>query len=363
MASKLSIKVGYITVGGGAPVVIQTMTKVDTANTEKLLEQVNEIHRYGAEIVRIAVPTRDVIPSLREVLKNSPIPVIADVHFDPRIALEAIKAGVHGLRLNPGNISDREWIARIVAEARARHVPIRVGANSGSLPRDLYQKIERGKLSPAEGLVQAALRQVEILEDLNFRYLKISVKSSDPEVTYQAYKMLSKIVDYPLHLGVTEAGPVIPGTVKSTYTMIRLLKEGIGDTIRVSLTDSPVKEIEVAREILKLAGLYTGPQIISCPTCGRLQFEHEKFFKLVEMLNLELNSKFRGRRLKVAIMGCVVNGPGEARNTDLALVFGKDYALLYLKGEPKLRLELKGMELGNLVKLITEEVEKLVSEL
>ena len=349
MSSKRYVLVGNVKIGGGAPVVIQTMTKTDARDVEATLAQIQEAYEYGTEVVRVAVPDMESADALGKILKRSPVPIIADVHFDPRIALRVLELGVHGLRLNPGNISDPSWLRKIVASAKRRGVPIRVGANSGSLPRDLREKVRSGDMSMPEALVKAAMRQVKLLESLDFHDIKISVKSSEPELTIEAYRLLSRITDYPLHIGVTEAGPLLIGTVKSSYALGTLLKEGIGDTIRVSLTGPLKEEVEVARTILSSLGLREDVQVTSCPTCGRLQMSHEGFFKLVEMVKEELLRGLKWKRLKVAIMGCVVNGPGEASDADLAVMIGKGYALLYLDGEPKERIRLNGKDDPHLI--------------
>ncbi|MFH0810441.1 MAG: flavodoxin-dependent (E)-4-hydroxy-3-methylbut-2-enyl-diphosphate synthase [Pseudomonadota bacterium] len=319
------IKVGPVTVGGGAPVRVQSMCSTDTRDPEATLSQIGRLHAAGCEIVRVAVPDEKAADALAAIKQGSPIPVIADIHFDFRLALRAARAGVDGLRINPGNIGGEDKVRAVVEEAGGRGLPIRIGVNAGSVEKDLLKHY--GRPGP-EAMVASALRHLEILERLGFRDVKISLKSSDILDTIAAYRLLATKTDVPFHLGVTEAGPLIPGTVKSALGIGLLLFEGTGDTIRVSLTRDPVDEVRVAWDILRALHLRArGAEIISCPTCGRCQVN---LFAAVE----EVEQRLRPlqRILKVAVMGCVVNGPGEAREADVGIAGGKGTAILFKKG-------------------------------
>ena len=299
------VKVGKVYVGGDAPVTIQSMTNTDTRDVEATLKQIRELYNAGCEIIRCTVPDLEAAEAIKEIVKQSPIPVVADIHFDYRLALKVVENGISAVRINPGNIGSIERV-RMVAEAcKAKNIPIRIGVNSGSLEKEI---LERDGKPTAKGLVESALAHVKILEAVDFHDIVISIKSSDVKMMIDAYRLMSEKVDYPLHLGVTESGTPFRGTIKSSIGIGTLLAEGIGDTIRVSLTSDPIEEIKVAKEMLKALGLREGGlEFVSCPTCGRTQI------KLIEIAN-EVERRLEGinKDIKVAVMGCIVNGPGEA---------------------------------------------------
>ena len=324
-----TVWVGDVPIGGDHPIVVQSMTKVPLEDVKATVDQIIASRDAGAKVMRVAVPKVQLLDAFQQVVKASPIPVIADVHFDPRIALGVIKRGAAGLRLNPGNISDRDWLRRIAEELKRSGIALRIGVNSGSLPRDLIEKYGR----TPEAMVQAALRYTSLMEDLGVTNIKVSLKSSDPEVTVEANKRFAQLTDYPLHIGVTEAGPPVEGALRSMIALQKLIPMGIGDTIRISLTSEPALEVRTANEILRLLGVGSSPTIVSCPTCGRLQVKHEEFFQLAERIANRLTGI--NLNVKVALMGCVVNGPGEAGDSEVALmVGGKDQVLIYYKGKP-----------------------------
>uniref|UniRef100_A0A7C1F3E7 4-hydroxy-3-methylbut-2-en-1-yl diphosphate synthase (flavodoxin) n=1 Tax=Ammonifex degensii TaxID=42838 RepID=A0A7C1F3E7_9THEO len=319
--------VGGVQVGGGAPVVVQSMTNTDTRDVTQTVAQIKELAAWGCELVRVAVPDAEAAAALREIKAASPLPVIADVHFDYRLALAALAAGVDGLRLNPGNIGGEEKVRLIVAEAKSRGVPIRIGVNAGSLERRLLEKY--GGVTAA-ALVESALTHVRLLEDMDFTAIKVSVKAAEVPLVVEAYRRLALAVDYPLHVGVTEAGTLRAGLIRSAVGIGILLAEGIGDTIRVSLTAPPRYEVWAAWEILKSLGLRRrGVELISCPTCGRCEIDLVRIATEVEERLQRVTTP-----LKVAVMGCVVNGPGEAREADVGIAGGKGVGLLFRKGKP-----------------------------
>jgi (E)-4-hydroxy-3-methylbut-2-enyl-diphosphate synthase len=302
------------------------MTKTETGDVPSTVDQIHRLQEAGCEIVRVAVPDRRTAAKLGEIKKRISIPLVADIHFDYRLALEAIAQGVDGLRLNPGNIGSRERVAQVAKAARERKIPIRIGVNSGSLEKDLLGKY--GHPSP-EALVESALRHVRLLEEEDFHLIKLSLKASDPLATIAAYQKISQLVDYPLHIGLTEAGPLFAGSIKSALGLGILLYLGIGDTIRVSMTADPVLEVKAAYHILRALGLRRrGVEIISCPTCGRSEMDMTPIVQEVEKHLADWPEP-----LQVAIMGCPVNGPGEAREADVGLAAGKGVALLFRKGQ------------------------------
>jgi len=326
------IHVGSIVIGGNAPVSVQTMTKTDTRDVRATVAQIREVQALGCDIVRLAVPDEAAAKALGKIRKQVTIPLIADIHFDHKLALIALEAGIDGLRINPGNIGGVAKVKEVVAAARERKVPIRIGVNSGSLEKDIAKK--HGGPTP-KALVESALRHVRVLEDLNYREIKIAVKASDVRRTIEAYRLLAAKTDYPLHLGVTEAGTLLPGTVRSSVAIGILMNEGIGDTIRVSLTDTPAIEVKVGLELLRCLRLRgPGPNVISCPTCGRIQVDVVRVAKAVEE---ELEKYYiaypAAPRPVVAVMGCMVNGPGEAQHADIAIAGGKGKFALYLRGK------------------------------
>jgi (E)-4-hydroxy-3-methylbut-2-enyl-diphosphate synthase len=325
MASERQIRVGNVRIGGGAPVVVQSMTLTMTHDVEATTAQIAALASAGCEVVRCAVPKTEDAEALRMIVRLSPIPVIADIHFNASLALKAIDAGVAAVRINPGNIGGPEKVEQVVRAAKEARIPMRIGANAGSLPQHLQ---DLARMDTAEALVVEALEQVELLEKLDFRDFKISVKASHVPTMIRAYRMLSEKVPYPLHLGVTEAGTPFAGSIKSAVGMGALLMDGIGDTIRVSLTADPVKEVEVAWEILKALGLRErGPVMIACPSCGRDNVG-------VEKLAVKVEERLRAypQAFEVAVMGCAVNGPGEAGDADFGIAGGRDVGFVYAHG-------------------------------
>jgi (E)-4-hydroxy-3-methylbut-2-enyl-diphosphate synthase len=325
MASGRQIRVGNVRIGGGAPVVVQSMTLTMTHDVEATTAQIAALASAGCEVVRCAVPKTEDAEALRMIVRLSPIPVVADIHFNASLALKAIDAGVAAVRINPGNIGGPEKVEQVVRAAKNAGIPMRIGANAGSLPQHLQ---ELARKDTAEALVVEALEQVELLEKLDFRDFKISVKASHVPTMIRAYRMLAAKVPYPLHLGVTEAGTPFSGSIKSAVGMGALLMDGIGDTIRVSLTADPVKEVEVAWEILKALGLRErGPVMIACPSCGRDNVG-------VEKLAIKVEERLRAypQAFEVAVMGCAVNGPGEAGDADFGIAGGRDVGFVYAHG-------------------------------
>lgn len=322
------INLGGIKVGGGAPVTVQSMTKTDTRDVAATVAQIKSLERAGCDIVRIAVPDMEAAKSLGKIKKQTRIPIVSDIHFDYRLALEAVKQGVDGMRINPGNIGAKYRIKAVVDAVKERGIPIRIGVNSGSLEKDILKK--HGSPT-AEALAESAFRHIAILEDFDFSDIKISVKSTDVKKMIASYRILAEKTDYPLHLGVTEAGTYEMGTIKSSIGIGTLLADGIGDTIRVSLTGDPVEEIAVGMNILRSLGLRRhGIELISCPGCGRLEIDLMKLVRDVEdrIADLELP-----RPIKVAILGCVVNGPGEASEADIGIAGGRGKGMLYKDGK------------------------------
>lgn len=326
------IQVGSVGVGGDAPISVQSMTKTDTRDIDATVAQISELAGAGCDIVRLAVVDEAAARALGKIRAQVEIPLIADIHFDYRLALLSIEAGIDGLRINPGNIGENDKVEQVVRAASERNVPIRIGVNSGSLEKAIER--EYGGVT-VEALVASALHHVRILEELDYREIKISVKATDVFRTLAAYRLLAEKTDYPLHLGVTEAGTLIPGIVRSSVAMGILLSEGIGDTIRVSLTDTPAREVKAGLELLRCLGLRPpGPGVISCPTCGRVEVDVMTVAASVES---RLERYYRDHpdaaRPTVAVMGCMVNGPGEARDADIAIAGGKGKFALYLAGE------------------------------
>jgi (E)-4-hydroxy-3-methylbut-2-enyl-diphosphate synthase len=325
VASERFVKVGGVQIGGGAPVVVQSMTLTKTHDVESTTAQIAALASAGCEVVRVAVPKLEDAEALPKIVRFSPIPVIADIHFNASLALKAIDAGVAAVRINPGNIGGPEKVVTVVTAAKKAGIPMRIGANAGSLPAHLQ---ELARKDTAEALVVEALEQVELLEKLDFREFKISVKASHVPTMIRAYRMLAEKVPYPLHLGVTEAGTPFAGSIKSAVGMGSLLMDGVGDTIRVSLTADPVKEVEVAWEILKSLGLRErGPVMIACPSCGRDNVGVESLARVVED-----RLKSYPEAFEVAVMGCAVNGPGEAGDADFGIAGGRDVGFIYAHG-------------------------------
>ncbi len=339
-----AIQIGKVTIGGGAPIVVQSMTKTDTRDVMSTIGQIRELEDYGCEMVRVAVPDIEAAQAIPAIKKGISIPLIADIHFDYRLALIALEGGADGLRLNPGNISDPGKVATIVQAAKERSVPIRIGVNAGSLPKSA----NRG-LSIAQQMVEAALQQIRLLESLGFDLIKVSLKAFDVPTTIKAYQDIAQKIPYPLHIGITEAGTPRTGVIRSAVGIGTLLYQGIGDTIRVSLTAHPREEVIAAYEILKSLNLRQhGPILVSCPSCGRAEVD---IFKLAGAVEEQL-SKVK-KPIKVAVMGCVVNGPGEAKDADIGIACGKGKAVLFKKGK-----KIGVIEEKDFVSVLMREVER-----
>lgn len=321
------IHVNGLQIGGQNKVVIQSMTNTKTKDVEATVKQILDLEKAGCEIIRVACLDIEDAKAIREIKKKIHIPIVADIHFDYKIALQAIESGVDKIRINPGNIGDKEKVKAVVDGCKSKNIPIRIGVNAGSLEKDLLEK-NNGKPT-AEAMVESARRHIKILEELDFYDICLSLKASDLDLCIQAYELASKEFPYPLHIGITEAGTAFSGTIKSSIGLGVLLREGIGDTLRVSLSDNPVEEIKVAKEILKNCGLYKkSPTLVSCPTCGRTQIDLIPMAKQVEEFLQGIESD-----ITVAVMGCAVNGPGEARNADIGIAGGVKEGLLFKKGE------------------------------
>lgn len=344
------VNIGGILVGGSAPISVQTMTKTKTSNVDATVAQIKQAAEAGCDIVRVTVNDKEAADAIGEIVKRSPIPVVADIHFNHVFALKAVEAGVAKVRINPGNIGSRERIRQVLEAAKAKGIPIRIGVNSGSLEEDI---LEKHGYPTAEALYESAMRHVEICESFGFRDVVISVKSTDVRLMIEAYRLVAERTDIPLHLGVTEAGPTRVGTIKSAVGIGTLLAEGIGDTIRVSLTDDPVKEVEVGKEILRSLSLASrNIELIACPTCGRLEVD---LFGIMKQLEEKLEGK--KKPVKIAVLGCVVNGPGEASEADIGIAAGKGVAILYRKGKM-----IKRIREEEIVPTILEEVDKFQPE-
>ncbi len=342
--------IGKVPVGGGSPISVQTMTKTKTSDIDATVRQIVEAADAGCDIVRVTVNDKEASEAIGEIVRQSPIPVVADIHFNHVFALKALEGGVAKVRLNPGNIGSVDRIRQVLTLAKERRVPIRIGVNSGSLEKDI---LEKHGYPTAEALYESAMRHANICEENDFHDVIISVKSTDVRLMIDAYRLIAERTDYPLHLGVTEAGPTKIGTIKSSVGIGTLLAEGIGDTIRVSLTDDPVKEVEVGKEILRSLGLATrSVELIACPTCGRLDVD---LFSITRQLEERLAGV--KKPVKIAILGCVVNGPGEASEADIGVACGKGVGILYRKGEVIRRVKEE-----EIVDAVVEEVGKFQPE-
>ena len=318
---------GSIGIGSDHPISIQSMTNTDTRDASATLAQIHALAQAGCDIVRVTVPDNEAAEALKEICAQSPVPIVADIHFDYKLALSAMEAGVDGLRINPGNIGSRANVEAVVKMAKEKNIPIRIGVNSGSVPKDILAKY--GGHPTAEALVESAMRHVKILEELDFHNIKISLKSSDVPMMIEAYRLIAQMVAYPLHVGVTEAGNAKHGIVKSAVGIGTLLAEGIGDTIRVSLTGDPLEEVTVAKQILRALGLYEhGVDIISCPTCGRTKINLPELVEKIDQATAQIS-----KPLKIVVMGCAVNGPGEAKEADIGIAGGTGEGILFKKGE------------------------------
>jgi (E)-4-hydroxy-3-methylbut-2-enyl-diphosphate synthase len=344
------VSLGSVKIGGSAPVAVQSMCNTDTRDAAKTLDQIHHLELAGCEIVRLAVPDEEAARALGVIRKGTRIPLIADIHFDHRLALESVKQGVDGLRINPGNIGGKDKVSEVVRACKDKGIPIRIGVNAGSLEKHLLEKYRH---PVPEAIVESAFGHIRILEDLNFTELKVSLKASDVMTTVASYRLFSGRSDYPLHIGISEAGTLFSGTIKSSVGLGILLAEGIGDTMRVSLTADPVEEVRVAYGILKsLKVRERGVNIISCPTCGRTEIDIIGLAQEVEKRLAHIKAP-----ITVAVMGCVVNGPGEAREADVGIAGGKGVGLLFKHGE--IVTKLSEAELADvLVKEVEEMVEK-----
>lgn len=346
-AETKKVKIGNIYLGGDAPVSVQSMTNTDTRDVVSTVNQIKDLESVGCDIIRCAVPDMEAADAIKSIVKQITIPLVADIHFDYRLALESIKNGVSALRINPGNIGSRDRIEAVAKAAKERGIPIRIGVNSGSLERDILEK--HGKPTP-EALVESALRNVEILNQFDFDDIVISIKSSDVRTMIESYSLASLKTNYPLHLGVTESGTVWRGTIKSSVGIGTLLCQGIGDTIRISLTGDPLEEIKVGKEILRACGhLSGGIDFVSCPTCGRTEID------LIGIAN-EVEKKLAScnKNIKVAVMGCIVNGPGEAKEADIGIAGGKGEGLIFKKG-----VIIKKVKENKLVEELMKEIENM----
>lgn len=345
-----SVQVGNLTIGGNNHVMIQSMCNTKTKDVEATIKQINALEQAGCELVRVAVFDKEDAYAIKEIKKGIHIPLVADIHFDYKLALIAIESGIDKVRINPGNIGSIEKVKAVVDACKKKHIPIRIGVNGGSLEKDILEKY--GEPTP-EGMVESAMKHVKILEDLDFHDIVISLKSSNTMLTIKAYELASKTFPYPLHVGVTEAGTALGGTIKSALGIGTLLYEGIGNTIRVSLSDDPVEEIKVAKILLKELGLLKGvPTLVSCPTCGRIQYDLIPIAKEMEDFLKDIHLD-----ITVAIMGCAVNGPGEARHADIGIAGGVGEGLLIKHGEIVKRVKQEDM-----VQTLKDEILKMVEE-
>jgi (E)-4-hydroxy-3-methylbut-2-enyl-diphosphate synthase len=347
--STKEIKIGNLKIGGGNPIAVQSMTKTNTSDIDATVKQIHELEAAGCQIVRCAVPNKESAEALKEIKKQINIPLVADIHFNHHYALMAIEAGVDKLRINPGNIGDRDKIRAIVSAAKERKIPIRVGVNSGSLEKEIIKRYQ-GHVT-AEGLVKSALKNVKILEDFDFHDIVISLKATSVPMTIKAYQMISKKTNYPLHVGITEAGIPRVGVVRSAVGMGAILSQGIGDTIRVSLTGDPAEEVRVGYEILKSLELtYHGITLVSCPTCGRTKVDVVRIAEEVEERTRSIKQP-----LRVAIMGCEVNGPGEAADADVGLAAGNGVGLIFREGQV-----VRKVSEAEMVDALVDEIESMV---
>ena len=325
MNFKKEIKIGTVTIGGNHPIAIQSMTNTKTRDIESTVRQINELAKIGADIVRMTISNIDDALAISKIKERTSIPLVADIHFDYRLAIEAVNQGIDKIRINPGNIGSHENVKAVVEACKKRNVPIRIGINSGSLEKDLYQKY--GGVTP-EALLESMKRHVELIESYDYHNLVLSIKATDINTTIKTNQLLNQYFDYPIHIGLTEAGTINSGIVRSSYTLGTLLNDGIGNTIRVSLTGDPLNEIPVAKHILAMFNLYQKPTLISCPTCGRTNYNMELVVNEIEKFLETVN-----KPIKVAIMGCAVNGPGEAKDADIGIAGGNGEALIFKKGE------------------------------
>lgn len=347
MANKREVRVGGVIIGGAAPISVQSMTNTDTRDVLKTVEQIRRLEAVGCEIIRCAVPDEEAAEAIGKIKKQINIPLVADIHFDYRLALKCMENGVDKIRINPGNIGSEERVRTVVEAAKDRGIPIRIGVNGGSLEKDILKKYSH---PTADALIESAMRHVEILDKFNFRDIVLSIKASDVKRTIEVYEKLDKMCDFPLHIGVTESGTVRSGTIKSAIGIGSLLASGIGNTIRVSLTADPIEEIYAANDILKALGMKkTGVRLISCPTCGRTRIN------LIEIANeVERRIANIDKAITVAVMGCAVNGPGEAREADIGIAGGNGEGLIFKHGEI-----VKKVSEDNIIDALMDEIEKM----
>lgn len=341
------VKCGDIYVGGNNPISVQSMTTTNPCDVHNTVDQINRLEVAGCDIVRVAIPSIEAAQSIKKIKSQTNIPIVADIHFDYRLALESVKHGIDGLRLNPGNIGEVNRVKEVVKAVKEKNIPIRIGVNAGSLEKSILEKYGH---PTAEGMVESALRHISILEDMDFTDIVVSLKASNVKLTVDAYKLMSEKIDYPLHLGITEAGTVWAGTIKSSVGIGALLLMGIGDTIRVSLTGDPVEEVKVGRQLLKSLGIIQNEvTIISCPTCGRCKIN------LIDLANKVEDKLGKLKKpIKIAVMGCAVNGPGEARDADIGIAGGEGSALLFKKGEI-----IRKIKEEEILDTLIEEIEKM----
>lgn len=350
MRKTREVRIGNVKIGGGHPIAVQSMTRSPTRDWEKVVEEIKSLELAGCEIVRIAVPDDLSVEAIPLIKRRTSIPIVADIHFNWRLAIKAIEAGIDKVRINPGTIGNKEGVKEIVKLAKEKDIPIRIGVNAGSLPKDVLEKHPH---SPAEAMVEAAIREVSLLEELGFKDIVVSLKAFDIPTTVEAYEYFSQLRDYPLHIGITEAGPMPEGAIRSAVGVGILLSKGLGDTLRVSLTADGVKEVEIAWEILQSLNLRKrGFILVSCPMCARCSVPLPALVEKVK----ETLRKLPAYPLKVAVMGCEVNGPGEAKEADIGLAFGKTSAILFLRGKP-----LRTVSLSIAIEALLEEIENLIS--
>lgn len=347
------VKVRHVPIGGGAPISVQTMTKTDTRNVPATLAQLQDLAEAGADIVRLACPDLKAAEAFDAIMREAPVPIIADIHFDYRLALRVLEAGVDGIRLNPGNLARKDKLPDIVAACRERNVSIRIGVNNGSLRMDLRRKVLAGQMPTEEAMVQSALDEISLIEDLGYGQIKLSLKASDVETTVRAYRLMADKTDVPFHVGLTEAGTVRAGTIKSSMAIGALLLDGLCDTIRVSLTGDSREEIYVGEKLLANLGLReSGPNLISCPSCGRVEIALEKAAQAVEERLLQ----YRRENISVSVMGCAVNGPGEGQIADFGIAGGRGKGAIYRLGKV-----VRGCREEEMVDVLFEEIDKWIA--
>ena len=339
------VKVNNLTIGGNNDIIIQSMCNIKTSKVKEVVDQILNLEKYGCQLIRVSILDEDDAKAIKEIKKHIHIPLVADIHFDYKLALLSIDSGVDKIRLNPGNIGSKENILKVVNACKEKHIPIRIGINAGSLETDIKQTYGVS----AKAMIESAKRHVSILEEFGFYDIVISLKSSNYQMCKQAYEMACEIFDYPLHIGITEVGPMIPGIIKSTLGLSDLIDKNIGNTIRISLSNDPVYEIKVAKQLLLAKNLIKMPTLVSCPTCGRTQIELFKYVNEIEDYLYSVN-----KDIKVAIMGCIVNGPGEASEADIGIAGGNKKAVLFKKGKV-----IKTIDESSIIEILKEEINKM----